>query len=1112
MRTPFAIAFFFLLCFAQICFTGLYASNRVAQLEMFGIDDGLSQTAISCVMQDSQGFLWIGTQDGLNRFDGYSFKSYRNLPNDSTSLANNNIVSLQEDENGNIWIGTWDGLSCLNRNSGKFVNYHHNPSNPNSISANKVFYVYQDKLGTIWVKTLESMDRFNPSTGDFTRFPHYSDYLTTATQNNDYVIYEDSFAQLWVGTKDGLLLFDRNLGLYKRYANDRYLSNSISSNRVKDVYEDSSKNLWVATDVGLNLFRRKTNDFVRYLNNPSVYGSLPNNIVNFIFEDSKKNLWVGTDAGLCRFDRASQSFSSIIQVFANGNMQYATSYTDMIEDNSSILWVGTLTGLLKWDLKEPKFNLYRKNDDGSNIFSSNFIASVLSESNGQLWVGTWGAGIHSFNRITKKNEVYTSTSSSRRIANDYVHAITRTSAGELLIGTRNGVQVYNPRSQTFSDFFKSKNIPNASQRFFDNRVYSIKEDKNGNLWFATRVGLHMFNGKELRSFFHSASDTNSISSSETHAIAFDRDGSIWVGSFNGLNKIDHVSYKVKRFLKPSKFKVSSLVSNEILSLLVSSDGTLWVGTSSGLHRYNRTNGEFLFYSDQEGLPNNLINTLEEDLNGNIWMSTNWGIAMLNPRTEAITTYSVSDGLQSNEFNLGASCRTADGEIFFGGVLGLNSFYPDSIRLNTAIPRIAITSIELIGAQGKKIVPFNGDMEVLIEEDFSMINIEFSALDFTRPHKNEYMYRMEGLEDRWIALGNRRMASFSHLKEGTYILKVKGSNSDRIWNEEGISLRIIIKTNFWRSKVANALYWGVFIVSMFIFLRTRTKILRRTKRLLKERGQAMVEIEQQKEELVVKNKSITDSIVYAKRIQEAIMPSEVHFRRIIPDSFILYLPKDIVSGDFYWVNETHNKIFIAAVDCTGHGVPGAFMSIIGIELLRNITNVQGINDAAEILNRLHKGVNETFGKGIDDETVVVKDGMDVSFCVLDKENNTFQFAGAFTSLYLIRNSKITEIKGDRYSVGMGNEEANSQFTSHVITVEPDDMIYIFTDGYVDQFGGPEGKKFKFRRFRHLLLSVHKLPLDDQKRYIYESIREWRGNLEQVDDILIIGIKPDLSCLF
>jgi serine phosphatase RsbU (regulator of sigma subunit) len=267
--------------------------------------------------------------------------------------------------------------------------------------------------------------------------------------------------------------------------------------------------------------------------------------------------------------------------------------------------------------------------------------------------------------------------------------------------------------------------------------------------------------------------------------------------------------------------------------------------------------------------------------------------------------------------------------------------------------------------------------------------------------------------------------------------------------------------------------------------------------------AAQEISRQKEELTIKNKNITDSINYAKKIQVAMMPSEKTFKRILPNSFVLHKPRDIVSGDFYWIYERNEKVFIAAVDCTGHGVPGAFMSILGVELFRKIT--QGnIENPGHILSRL----NEDFSKIFNDvEDISLKDGMDISFCVIDKINNKLEFAGAFNPLYLIRENKIIETKGNRFSVSMEKKQEELIFQTHNMNLQKGDMIYIFSDGFADQFGGYEVKKFKYRRFRHLLLNIHNLPLEKQKSYLEESMEAWKGNQEQVDDILVIGIKAD-----
>jgi len=322
------------------------------------------------------------------------------------------------------------------------------------------------------------------------------------------------------------------------------------------------------------------------------------------------------------------------------------------------------------------------------------------------------------------------------------------------------------------------------------------------------------------------------------------------------------------------------------------------------------------------------------------------------------------------------------------------------------------------------------------------------------------------------------------------------------------LHLIVETPFFLTRLAKVLYIITVVVFIFLIFRWRTNRLRKANQELKEKEIIAQQVAKQKEELSVKNKSITDSLIYAKRIQEALLPSDTTIRNACPQSFVLYKPKDIVSGDFYWMNEKQDKLFIAAVDCTGHGVPGAFMSIIGLELLDNITNDQGIEEADKILYDLNKGISLTLSKDAYDKRTI-RDGMDISLCVIDRKKKQMQFAGAFRPLYLMRDNKIREIKGDRFSIGMMEDSMEKPMVNvHTIDLKEDDMVYIFTDGYADQFGGSEGKKYKYRRFRHLLLNIHKLPVEVQKDYLDKSIEEWKGELEQVDDILIIGFKPYL----
>jgi serine phosphatase RsbU (regulator of sigma subunit) len=345
-----------------------------------------------------------------------------------------------------------------------------------------------------------------------------------------------------------------------------------------------------------------------------------------------------------------------------------------------------------------------------------------------------------------------------------------------------------------------------------------------------------------------------------------------------------------------------------------------------------------------------------------------------------------------------------------------------------------------------------------------------------------------------------------LSQGDYLFSVLGSTGNGEWNSKPEDLIITVEVPFWRSKTAFTIYSILILALLVLLFLYWARQLIRANKAYKEREKIAKQIMLQKEELTLKNKSITDSINYAKRIQNAMLPPMKLLKTYFPQSFLLYLPKDIVSGDFYWINKLYNKIFISAVDCTGHGVPGAFMSIIGFELFRKITNIEGLIRPSDILNKLNEDFHEIFR---DVENIILRDGMDVAFCAIDINDMILEYSGAFNPLYLIRDNKITEIKGDRFAIGL--DETNFKdltFKNHMIPLQEGDLIYIFSDGYADQFGGPEDKKFKYRRFRHLLLNIHQLPMEDQRDILETSLRDWKGENEQVDDVMVIGIKIDL----
>ena len=437
-----------------------------------------------------------------------------------------------------------------------------------------------------------------------------------------------------------------------------------------------------------------------------------------------------------------------------------------------------------------------------------------------------------------------------------------------------------------------------------------------------------------------------------------------------------------------------------------------------------------------------------------------------------------------------------------------SLYQESKLTDRDFPEIEIFSCEVYFKDNSKIKYYSDESDVVyLPFDHVMFIVEFVIPDSVSQwgNVNYYKYLLEGYYDEWINIGVEQKVIFTKIPPGEYIFRVKRSGNDIIWESEGALLKIIIEFPFWKNKYAYFFYVVLIISLVYLIIQYRTRNLRKQNKQLIEKQNTALIIAKQKEELSLQNRNITDSLNYAQKIQKAIMSSDKLFNTLLPNSFIFHKPKDIVSGDFFWINENNNKIYVAAVDCTGHGVPGAFMSIIGFELFRNITRIDGLIKPSQILDKLNKDFSLIF-KDVDN--IALRDGMDLALCSIDKHKRIIEFAGAFNPMYLIRDNKIIEKRGDRLSVGLGLPGSEPSFTNHTISLEKDDMIYIFSDGYADQFGGAEGKKYKYRRFRHLLLNIHKLPMKEQKTLLLESIERWQGSYDQIDDMLVIGISANL----
>jgi serine phosphatase RsbU (regulator of sigma subunit) len=611
----------------------------------------------------------------------------------------------------------------------------------------------------------------------------------------------------------------------------------------------------------------------------------------------------------------------------------------------------------------------------------------------------------------------------------------------------------------------------------------------------------------------------------------DEMGNFWVGTWGGLTILDKEKKTYKRFL-PNENDSTTISDDKIFALFVDSKGRFWIGTAGGLNLCNRADNTFRAFRVKDGLPSDAIYGILEDNQGNLWLSTANGLSKFNPDKKIFKNYFSDDGLQSNQFKEHAYVRLKSGEMAFGGVNGVNIFNPQNIRDNTFVPPVVITDFRIFNQSvpiSKRSIlrqDISITKEITLSYSQSVISFDFAALNYEVPEKNQYAYMMEGFEQKWNYVQDQKNATYTNLDPGEYIFKVKASNNDGVWNQKGTYLKIIIKPPFWKTWWFNTLcIIGLILLVFSIILYRDSKIKEQKKELerqVKERTSEIVqkneELEAQTENLRTANNEIREkeqklNIIYneirdniraAEVIQKYILPSQDYIKKHLCESFILYKPKDVVSGDFYWFDQLHGKKIIAVADCTGHGVSGAFMSINGHHLLNQAIFSNNFSTASDILDRLNEGVVKEFHKAYRETDF--KDGMDVSLCIIDEQNLKLQFSGANHPLYLLRDNEIIQVKGNRFSIGTIIRNQIGKFSNHIIDLRKGDLVYLFSDGYADQIGGENGEeKFMYPRFRELLLEISHLRMNEQQNILSEQFESWKGRNSQLDDVLVIGFK-------
>ncbi len=796
----------------------LVALGRAAHADVPGVDEpplaftrltseeGLSQDRVWSIVRDHQGFMWFGTGlGGLNRYDGYQLKVFRNDPGDRRSLGFNFVWALLEDRQNNLWVGTnGGGLDRYDRATDTFTHYRPDADDPHSLPHDHVSALYQDRAGVLWVGTGGGLSRFDPQAGRFFTYrarPQDPDGLSDSSVRA--ILEDPASGALWLGTRrGGLDALDRASGRFTRWLNVPGDPRSLSDNAIEHLLRDRAGYLWVATRRGLNRFDPRTGTFTRYMHDPVDAGTLSHEWVTMTLEDRRGRFWVATLGGLDLLDRQTGRVTHVRHDPANPRSLGDDGIRALYEDDGGALWIGTENGGVSRLAAEPsRFVSWRSNPRKSDSLAHDAVQAVHVDRAGAVWIGTAG-GLNRFDgrsfavhRHDPRDPDSVGSSDIRALDSD---------AGGLWIGTFDGgLSRFDGR--TFRTYRPDPRDPGSLGGEY---VEALHAGARGGLWLALHgIGLDHFDGKTFTHHRYDPARAGSLPSRYVIALHEDAQGTLWIGTAEqGLVRLVPATGVFTSYL-PDPAHPGSEASNRVHAIHPARDGALWLGSSAGLLRFDPTSGRFTArYTEADGLPETAVLSVEADRQGQLWLATVRGLGRFNPATRTSRTFDRSDGLPSNELSYRASATGPDGRMYFGGRSGLTAFFPDRLTDNLHPPPVVLTGFELFDQPIDIRDPrsplkstVTTSQEIRLRHDQSVFSIAFSALDYTAPGKNRYAYRMEGFDADWRQTGaDRRVATYTNLDPGTYTFRVRAANNDGVWNQTGASIRVVIIPPWWQA--------------------------------------------------------------------------------------------------------------------------------------------------------------------------------------------------------------------------------------------------------------------------------------------------------------------------
>jgi len=1011
--------------------------------KQFSVAEGLAQSTVYKVIQDRQEAYWLGTQAGVSRFTGSEFENFSS----GNGLSENGVRALCEDHAGQIWFGhTGGGVSR-----------------------------YRDQRFEV-IHALDSL-----------------------VQSTITAMVEDSSGHLWICSESSGVVVLSNPQAEAGMLDARKYSASDISDRVFGAYLDAEGNLYFIADPNVKVRYRDSTSFQNLVVEgiPSYYAT------TCMLIDSKGQTWVGKyNGGLYKHDPVSgqSHMFDLIELGLESNW-----VSTLFEDREGHIWAGTWNGSLARIRPGGEVDLYHP----ENGLPALNIWSLMQDHEDNLLIGTNAYGLYVF-----KGEQFLSYSEPDGLIDPQVWSILETSQGHFWFGTNEGISIMRPGKPGMTDFYQLKG----------DRIRFLKEDRQGTVWIGSR-GVFSYNRKGQYTF--DPMINNHIVDLEVTAMDIDGENNLWVGTLDGLvyYEIDHkrisrlsqthgllgndistvYADSRKRIWIGSKGKGVSLAEGDSIRgiaidfaftprcFVEDLDGNIWIGTEGrGVLQFDPESETVMkVFGPEDGLLARLINQLNCDPYNNVYIGTNKGLNVFQRSDAKIYAFTPGSGFVGIETKPNASFLDSQGNLWFGTVDGLSRFSPDPDGMSGKAPRVHLSRMEV---NHQEVSP-EPEQRFSHKQNSFIFEYHYVTLN---PDAVQYQIMLEGVDQGWRDPEAQNRVTYPALRHGKYAFKVKARSSEGVWSKNPLVYTFEIKPPLYLTWYFILSLVVALALAIFTYVKIRERALRKENALLEEKvADRTATVVAQKEELAQKNKDITDSIRYAKRIQWAILPEEPPFA----DTFVLFKPKDIVSGDFYWFLEVDGKEYLAAVDCTGHGVPGAFMSIIGHNSLNKIVKEYGILKPGEILTRLNQELESTLQQRSDATDVL--DGMDLALVAYEPDTRILEYAGAFNPLYLIREGELMELKADKASIGRSSVQKDILYQTQKAEMLPGDSIYLFSDGYADQFGGPQMKKFKYRQLKGTLLNIQGESMQNQGKLLDQIIEEWKGDLQQLDDILVMG---------